>query len=148
MKYFLILALLASMPAVGFGQDSEAIAAGAAADLQKTLAELSDARRDIEAERIPLARQITELEQNLADRRAELAKSQRSQENQLVELNALKAEAKRQAEEVKYVDSLLSEYARAFRSRLSFIEEPRYKEMFEAVDRAASARPRPRITAP
>lgn len=139
MKFSLILALLAVMPAPGFGQDSEAIAAGAAADLQKTLVELADVRRDIEAERIPLARQITELEQNLADRRVELAKSQRFQENQLVELNALKAEAKRQAEEVKYVDSLLSEYARAFRSRLSFIEEPRYKEMFESVDRAASA---------
>jgi len=68
-----------------------------------------------------------------------LAKAQRFQENQLVELNALKVEAKRQAEEVKFVDSLLNEYGRAFHSRLNFAEEPRYKELFETVDKAGAS---------
>jgi hypothetical protein len=87
-------------------------------------------RQSIEAERLPLARQVTELEQKLADRRVEFAKAQRFQENQLVELNALKNEARQRSEEVKYVDSLLTEYARAFRSRLNFVEEPRYQPLF------------------
>jgi len=120
-------------------QDLEGVAAAATNDLQKALAELSAARNEIEAQRLPMARQVTELEQKLADRKAELAKAQRFQENQLVELNALKAEAKRQADEVKFIDSLLTEYAKTFRSRLTFIEEPRYQVMFETVEKAANA---------
>jgi biopolymer transport protein ExbB len=138
MKRLILLAALLS-PFVGAAQDLEGLSTGASADLQKALGELSAARQEIEAERLPLARQITELEQKLAERKAELAKSQRFQENQLVELNALKAEARRQSDEAKYIDSLLSEYAKAFRSRLTFIEEPRYQAMFERIDKAANA---------
>jgi biopolymer transport protein ExbB len=120
-------------------QDLENLASGASSDLQKALNDLSAARQQIETERLPLAKRLTELEQKLAQRKAEYAKVQRFAENQLVELNALKTEAKLRAEEVKYVDSLLSEYARAFRSRLNFIEEPQYKSMFEGVEKAAVA---------
>jgi biopolymer transport protein ExbB len=95
-------------------------------------------RQQVESERLPLARQVTDLEQQLINRRAELGKAQRFQENQLVELNALKADARRQSDEVKYIDSLLTEYSRAFRSRLNFIEEPRYQDLLEAVDNAAA----------
>src|SRR5204862_3040922 len=89
--------------------------------------------------RLPLARQLTDLEQKVVDRKSDLAKAQRLQENQLVEMNALKADAKRQSEEVKYIDSLLSEYARAFRSRLNFIEEPRYAALFQSLEKAAGS---------
>lgn len=142
MKPILLLALLVSVFPVASdlkAVELEAVATGAAADLQKALADLAAARREIEAERLPLARQLTDQEQKLSDRKADLAKAQRFQENQLVELNALKAEAKRQADEVKYVESLLTEYARAFRSRINFIEEPRYRELFETVEKAAAA---------
>lgn len=136
-KLFLLAA--AFVPLFAGAQDLEGLASAASTDLQKALTDLATARKEIEAERLPLARQVTELEQKLAERKAELAKAQRFQENQLVELNALKTEARRQSDEVKYVDSLLSEYARAFRSRLTFIEEPRYQAMFESVDKAAHA---------
>ena len=132
------LALLLAVPFVSQAQTIDSVLSGANEDLQKATTELSAARQEIEHERLPLARKVTELEQQLINRRAELAKAQRSQENQLVELNALKADAKRQAEEVKYIDSLVTEYARAFRSRLNFIEEPRYKPMLEEVDAAAT----------
>ncbi len=133
------LALLLLVPFAARAQTLESVQSGATEDLQKASTELSAVRQEIEAERLPLARKVTELEQALSNRRAELAKAQRFQENQLVELNALKADAKRQADEVKYVDSLIAEYARAFRSRLNFIEEPRYKTMLETVDAAAGA---------
>jgi biopolymer transport protein ExbB len=138
MKLPVLLALVLA-PLVVRPQDLEGLAAGAATDLKKALAELSAAREQIEAERLPLARQLTGLEQKLADRRAEFAKAQRFQENQLVELNALKAEARLRSDEVRYIDSLLGEYSRAFRSRLQFVEEPRYKELLEAVDKAGTA---------
>ncbi len=138
MKYLFLLAIgLAGISAAA--QDLEGLATGAKADLQKALAELSAARAEIEAERIPLARQLTELESKLSNLKAEFGKAQRFQENQLVELNALKSEAKLRSEEVKYIDSLLSEYARAFRSRLNFIEEPRYQGLFEAVEKASAS---------
>lgn len=133
------LALMLIAPLGLAAQDLDSVASGAAADLQKALAELTAARQDVEKERLPLARQLTELEQKLADRKAEFARAQRFQDNQLVELNALKADARLRSDEVKYVDSLLSEYARAFRSRLNFIEEPRYQGLFDAIEKAGAA---------
>ena len=130
--------------AIGFvlrvgAADLETLAMGANADLQKALADLSAARQEIENERLPMAKHLRELEQKLTERKAEFAKAQRFQENQLVELNASKSEARVRGEEVKYVESLLAEYTRAFRSRLNFVEEPRYIAAFAAADKAASA---------
>jgi biopolymer transport protein ExbB len=138
LHFNIVIALLLSASLAAVAQTVEDALAGASADLQKATAELAAARQEIETERLPLARRITDLEQQLVNRRAELARAQRFQENQLVELNALKADAKRQADEVKYIDSLVTEYARAFRSRLNFIEEPRYKSLLEAVELAAA----------
>ena len=120
-------------------QDLSAVHSQAAADLKSALEALSASRAKVEEERLPLARKLTELEQKVSDDKSELAKRQRFYENELVELNALKAEAKRQSDEVKYIESLLSEYAKAFRSRLNFVEEPIYKDLFEKVEKAAVA---------
>jgi len=139
MKYLVFLTAAIVLPFVAKAEDLETVASKAATDLQAALTDLSAVRQAIETERIPLARQLTELEQKLVDRRAELSKAQRFQENQLVELNALKAEAKRQSDEAKYIDSLLTEYAKAFRSRINFIEEPRYKALFDEVEKASVA---------
>ena len=131
-------AVLLSIPLASMAQTLDGVVTGAAEDLQKATTELSTTRQQIETERLPLARRVSELEQELINRRAALAKAQRFQENQLVELNALKADAKRQADEVKYIESLLTEYARAFRSRLNFVEEPRYKTVLETADQVAA----------
>jgi biopolymer transport protein ExbB len=128
-----------SMAALLRAQDLDSTAAGATADLQKAMAELSAARQAVEAERLPLARKLTELEQKLVDRKAEYTKADRFQENQLLELNKLKGEARERSEEVKYIESLLGEYTRAFRSRLNFIEEPRYRTVFDAVEKAGGS---------
>jgi len=134
-----LVPLLIALPLVSPGQSLDGVLNSASADLQKATADLTAVRAEVEAERLPLARKVTDLEQKLIERRAEFAKLQRFQENQLVELNALKTEAKRLADEVKYTDSLLTEYARAFRSRLSFVEEPRYAAMLDGVDKAGAA---------
>lgn len=135
----LVLAAALSAPLMATAQNLNSAARSASADLQEALAELSALQQQIEAERLPVARQIASLEQQLAEGRAACAKAQRAQENQLVDLNALKTEAKRQSDEVKYVESLLAEYARALRSRLNFVEEPRYAPAFDAADKAAAS---------
>ena len=83
----LFLALLLIAPLASQAQTIDGVLSGANEDLKKASAELAAVRQEIEVERLPLARQVTELELKLINRRAELAKAQRSQENQLVELN-------------------------------------------------------------
>jgi biopolymer transport protein ExbB len=120
-------------------QDIDSVASGVSADLHKALTDLNTARKEVEDERLPIARKLSELEQKLIDRKADYAKAERFQGNQLVELGVLKKQAKERSDEVKLVEALLTEYARSFRSKLSFIEEPRYLSVFEAVDKAAAA---------
>lgn len=136
-RHFLLPLLTVAL--AGLAQDLDKVATDLAADLKASLAELADVRQAIETERIPLARKLADLERSFSDRKAEYAKAQQFQENQLVELNRLKADARRRADEVKYVESLLSEYARAFRSRLAFVEEQRYAPTLDAADRAAAS---------
>src|SRR5688572_19439120 len=134
-----LLSILVLMQGMLCAQDLSAVHSQAAADLKSALEALSASRAKVEEERLPLARKLTELEQKVSDDKSELAKRQRFYENELVELNALKAEAKRRSDEVKYIESLLSEYAKAFRSRLNFVEEPIYKDLFDKVEKAAAA---------
>ncbi len=136
-RLFITAALLAA-PLLTTAQDFGAVSASAKADLQAALAELAAVQKQIEAERLPLSRGLNSLEQQLAGAKTDLATSQRAQENQLVELNALKSDARRQSEEVKHVQALLGEYARAFRSRLNFIEESRYRDL-SAGDKSPAA---------
>lgn len=138
-KQQLVLLALAFAPLCVMAQDLESLSSDAKTDLQKAMAELAAARQEVETERVPLAQKLTAAEQQLTAHKAELAKAQRFQENQLVELNALKAEAKLRSDEVKYIDSLLGEYGRSLRSRLNFVEEPRYQGMFEAFEKAGAS---------
>lgn len=138
-RFSLFAATLVALSPLG-AQDADALSKSAQADLQKALAELTEARRQVEAEKLPLVRSANELEQKVLDQKAAYQKAERFQENQLVELNALKAQAKNRGEEVKYLDSLLTEYGRAFRSRVHLIEEQRLKPAFDAFD-AATASP-------
>lgn len=135
----LIAAALLQVSSSPSAQELEALAQGAKADLDKSLTELAELRRSIESEKLPLARAVHGMEQQLIDQRAALQKAERSQENQLVELNALKAQVKARGDEVKYIDSLLAEYGRAFRTRLHVIEEPRYKSQLGAFESATAS---------
>jgi biopolymer transport protein ExbB len=144
MKLFVPLILVQLVMTLACGrsaraQDLDAVSSSVSADLQKALAELSAARKEVEDERLPLARKINELEQKLIDRKSEYAKAERFQGNQLVELGALKKQAKERSDEVKALDALLGEYGRSFRSKLTFVEEPRYLSVFDAVDKAGVA---------
>ena len=65
-------------------QDIAAVASSAKTDLAAALDELSQVRNRVEEERIPLARQLSQLEQEVIDERRGLERAQRAQENQLV----------------------------------------------------------------
>ena len=109
-------------------QDIAAVASSAKTDLAAALDELSQVRNRVEEERIPLARQLSQLEQEVIDERRGLERAQRAQENQLVELNALKAEVKKHTDEVKFIEALVGEYLRAFETRIHFSEVQHYSQ--------------------
>jgi biopolymer transport protein ExbB len=138
MKYAAVL-LLALAPMGLAAQDLQSLDSGAKADLQKATDELNAVRKQKEADLLPLAKKQTALEQTLLDRKAALAKADREQENRLTEKNALKAEAKLRSEEVKFIDSILGEYAKDFRTRLNFVEDPVYQSMFAEFDKVSVA---------
>ncbi len=139
MKRYLILALLGMGMTTLWGQGLEGVAGGSRADLEKALAELATLRSRIEAEKLPLVREVNGLEQQLLDRRVEAQRLERFQENQLVELNALKAQVRARTEEVKFLESLLGEYARTFRTRIHLVEEARFAPLLVAVDQAGAS---------
>ena len=133
------VALMAVGSLVAQTPDWDALASGTQEDLKKSLAELAEVRRSIEADKLPLVQQVNALEQQVIEERAALQKAERFQENQLVELNQLRSQVRARSEEVKYLDSLLAEYARAFRTRTHVIEAERVRPMLDRVDAAAAS---------
>ncbi len=117
----------------------ESLSATSQVDLAKALAELAALQKQIETEKVPLIQQINGQEQTLLEARAELQKRERFQENQLVELNQLKAQLKARSEEVKYLDALLVEYGRAFRTRTHIAESARLEPMLKGFDQATAS---------
>ncbi|MCX7722336.1 MAG: MotA/TolQ/ExbB proton channel family protein [Verrucomicrobiae bacterium] len=133
-----LVMLLGSLAAPASGP--EMVAVTAQADLQAALNELNEVRQQVEAERLPLTRRLRELEEQVLTKRRELERAQRFHENQLVELNALKAEVKRRHDEVKFISALLAEYARAFEARIHVSEVARFNGIVDAAQQAADSR--------
>ena len=127
--------LCAGVVSAGEGAPLEA---GARADLEAALQELSRTRAQIEEERLPLVRRLRELEEAVAERRAELERARRASDNALVELNVLKAELRARSNEVAAVEGLLHNYFEAFAGRLHGAEAPRYEDALREFQRARS----------
>ncbi|MGZ8919654.1 MAG: hypothetical protein ACXW3L_01590, partial [Limisphaerales bacterium] len=126
---------LVTLPLVAASFDE--VRQSAQGDLQRALSDLSELQKKIGDEKIPLAKRLNELEEQLVTRRKELERAQREQENQLVDLNVLKAEVKRAKDENAFLNSLLTEFGRLFETRIHISEVPRYKEVIESGKLAA-----------
>ena len=138
-RVILTCVLAASVVVPTTAQDLEAVSISAKADLAQALEELARLRNRIEKERIPLAQQLNQLEQDVITERRDLERARRSQENQLVELNALKGEVKKRSDEAKYIQALIGEYLRGFETRIHFSEMQVYGTEIEAARTAGAA---------
>ena len=100
--------------------------AKASQDLQKqladSLAELDAAMKQIADEKIPLGRQLRDLESELAQLRATAADKSRQLDVSSQALGNLTAEIKRGKDEVNYLSNLFTEYVRNFESSLHIAE--------------------------
>ena len=113
----------------------------AATDIQKqledSLKELSALRERVAAERLPLVRQLGDLEQEVVKARQEAQQAARLLETRTFDLTGLTRDIKAREEEVAYLGTLLVEYLRNFESGLHITELQRYRGELEAARLAA-----------
>lgn len=120
-------------------QDLETLASRARHDLRAALDELTALRSQIEAERLPMGQRLAALEQQVLDERTALQKAQRDEGNQLVLLGVLRTEVNGLSNEVRSLEALLTEYRRAFESRLSIAEHQQHRDALKAAAAAADS---------
>ena len=118
----------------------EEIGAETARELAAALEELSSLRDSIAAEKVPIAERLNDLENRTVQKRQELSRKQRSADNKLVELNALKSNLNGLKEERAYVSGLFSEYVQSFETRIHISEAKRYEAFIDAAKEAAANR--------
>ena len=106
-------------------------------DLESVLAVLSASQKKIADEKVPLSKRINELEARVIEKRQELSRLERSSDNQLVELNALKTQTKGLNEEKAYLNGLISEYAQLFETRIHITEVDTYQSAVRALQSAS-----------
>ena len=106
-------------------------------DLESALTVLSAAQKKIADEKVPRSKKINELEARVIEKRQELSRLERSSDNQLVELNALKTQTKGLNEEKAYLNGLISEYAQLFETRIHITEVDTYQSAVRALQSAS-----------
>jgi biopolymer transport protein ExbB len=91
-------------------------------ELAKSIAELNKLRGDIASEKLPLAQELTSLEEKLSELRRDHDKATRSVDAGTLELSAIKGRIKAHQDELAYVGNLLDEYARTFETKVNVSE--------------------------
>lgn len=99
--------------------------------LEQSLLELTRLRETVTAERLPLARQLAELESTLAEVRAAHQRELRAVDGSALSLTNLGAEVKSRRDEVDYLANLLGEYIRNFHARLHVAELQRHESLLQ-----------------
>lgn len=105
--------------------------------LQQSLGELDKVRSDIAAEKLPLDRELNDLERELTKLRQEYGEKSRLLDTRTLDLSNLRSEAKSREDEKNYLSNLLGEYIRNFESRLHIAELQRYQEKLKVARLAA-----------
>jgi biopolymer transport protein ExbB len=105
-------------------------------DLAKSVQELSQLRAEIEKDKLPLAEELTGLEEKVAKLRQKAEKVARAvDEGNLANAN-LTTEMKAHQTDLDYVAGLLNEYARAFEGKVNFSELQQYQATVDAAKQA------------
>ena len=120
----------------GRAQDLEQLQGSFKSDLEQALADLSALQQSIADEKIPLSKQMHDLEAEVISKRQELSRLERSADNQVVELNALKSQTKGLREEQNYLKGLLDEYAQLFETRIHITEVDTYQPVIRSLRNA------------
>jgi biopolymer transport protein ExbB len=143
MKLISGILCLAGLALFARGQETEdrptmsQISVSAEKELAKSIQELSDLRTAIANEKLPLAQELTELEDKLVQLRREYDKTTRLVDAGALEIGAIKAELKTRDDELVYVANLLDEYAHTIDSQIHVSELQYCGEAIETAKQAS-----------
>jgi biopolymer transport protein ExbB len=121
----LLVALLLPASAAAQSPPAEtkaALARSAEQQLAASVAELNALREGIAAEKLPLAQELTALEDHLSQLRQDHEEVTRLVDAGNLEISTIKAEIKARQDELGYTGNLLDEYARSFESKVNISE--------------------------
>ena len=128
---FLIYFLIFSFGQVFVHTQTFDIAAKSAKeDLDKALQDLSVLEKAIANEKIPLSRELNQLESNVLSKRREYSNAIRLKDHNVVTIDRLKAEEKAFKDQNDYLrKTLLEEYMRRFETRVHVSEKGQYDDI-------------------
>jgi biopolymer transport protein ExbB len=126
------------------GGDAPGAAGGTMTDLSRSAEErlaasvtaLNALREQIAADKLPLAQELTSLEERLAQLRKENDRVTRLVDAGNLELPAIRQEIKVRGDELSYVSNILDEYARGFAQKIHVSELQKYGAPLEAAKQA------------
>lgn len=127
----IILPIAALLTTVGLVAQSD-VESSIKRDLDAAISELNTIRETIKNEKIPLGREMSDLEGQLRLKRQEVERSQRLKDNASVDLNRLEDNVVGRREQIDYMANLVSEYGRSFEVRVDLAEAQNLKEKFDA----------------
>ncbi|MCW0219982.1 MAG: MotA/TolQ/ExbB proton channel family protein [Prosthecobacter sp.] len=123
----LLLALSLTSPLLA---QTSAPLANVAEDFQERLdtatKQLSETRKQIEIEKVPLTKQLNELDDKIIEARKEYDRILRISDSRTLEITNLKAQIKGKEDQTSYISNLLDEFIRNFETRIHISEVQRY----------------------
>ena len=129
MKHSFVFLLLFAFVSIANARDFNSASSIAREDLQSSLAELSTVRESIAKEKIPLLREITQLEDQVEELTREQKKLLRLRDNNDLGLTQLQNLVKSLKDQNEYAAGLLDEFVRTFETRIHFSETQLYAEV-------------------
>ena len=118
--FFPAISSFAEQPAANETMKQLSLSAGQ--ELAKSIQELNQLREQIVTEKLPLAQELTTLEEKLTQFRRDHEKVTRLVDAGNLEIITIKAEMKARQDELAYTGNLLDEYARTFESKINVSE--------------------------
>ncbi|MEC8517431.1 MAG: MotA/TolQ/ExbB proton channel family protein [Verrucomicrobiota bacterium] len=97
--------------------------------LNQSLYDLSQIRKSIADEKLPMVKELNLIEDDLLDVRLEYQEAIRKLDNRSLDLNNLRSEIKTRRDEKNYISNLLGEYIRNFQTRLHISEINKYNDI-------------------
>lgn len=88
--------------------------------------QLSEARSRIETEKVPLTKQLNELDDKVIEARKEYDRVLRISDSRTLDITNLKAQIKAKEDQTNYISNLMDEFVRNLESRIHIAEVQRY----------------------
>ena len=101
------------------------------AKLDTSIVELKQLRDEIQAEQVPMSRELNELEDQLIEVRKEYDRVARIRDSRDLDSSNMKSQIKSLTDQNTYLGNLLDDYLRNFESRIHVTELQRYRKKLE-----------------